>query len=253
MGQMETETEMRLTRPDRVLETRRRALPAPGDALLGGDASEPFRHGVGEFTRFYGMLIDTLDDGVLNGFSYTTMRPARREDDPGAVRARTGGLRRASSGASSCANGTRRSSRGRSRPTARSRRSTRTLTDDGARRIPDRCREHHAAMITQHMRFTAAAMIPTGDFLAHARRLERAATIASFSACCAVRRLSRPCLRRARALVRGDRRRTLRPASSSIPTATPARFSTELRRSPARPVARSALSRPRRLPPARRL
>ena len=31
-----------------------------------------------------------------------------------------------------------------------------------------RCRDHHAAMITQHMRFTAAAVLPTGDFLAHA-------------------------------------------------------------------------------------
>jgi pyruvate,water dikinase len=30
-----------------------------------------------------------------------------------------------------------------------------------------RCRDHHAAMLTQHMRFTAAAMLPTGDFLAH--------------------------------------------------------------------------------------
>jgi pyruvate,water dikinase len=30
-----------------------------------------------------------------------------------------------------------------------------------------RCRDHHAAMITQHMRFTASAMVPTGDFLAH--------------------------------------------------------------------------------------
>jgi len=30
-----------------------------------------------------------------------------------------------------------------------------------------RCRDHHAAMIAQHMRFTAGAVIPTGDFLAH--------------------------------------------------------------------------------------
>ena len=30
-----------------------------------------------------------------------------------------------------------------------------------------RCRDHHAAMITQHMRFTAGAVLPTGDFLAH--------------------------------------------------------------------------------------
>src|SRR6185503_16593848 len=30
-----------------------------------------------------------------------------------------------------------------------------------------RCRDHHSAMFAQHMRFTAGAMIPTGDFLAH--------------------------------------------------------------------------------------
>src|SRR5439155_7057841 len=29
------------------------------------------------------------------------------------------------------------------------------------------CRDHHAAMLTQHMRFTASAVVPTGDFLAH--------------------------------------------------------------------------------------
>jgi len=31
-----------------------------------------------------------------------------------------------------------------------------------------RCRDHHAAMIAQHMRFTAGTLLPTGDFLAHA-------------------------------------------------------------------------------------
>jgi pyruvate,water dikinase len=30
------------------------------------------------------------------------------------------------------------------------------------------CRDHHAAMIAQHMGFTAGAVVPTGDFLAHA-------------------------------------------------------------------------------------
>jgi pyruvate,water dikinase len=30
-----------------------------------------------------------------------------------------------------------------------------------------RCRDHHAEMLYQHMRFTAAAIVPTGDFLAH--------------------------------------------------------------------------------------
>src|SRR6185312_5107349 len=31
----------------------------------------------------------------------------------------------------------------------------------------ERCRDHHAAMIAQHMRYTAGAIVPTGDFLAH--------------------------------------------------------------------------------------
>ncbi|HEY9470752.1 MAG TPA: hypothetical protein VIQ76_14175, partial [Propionibacteriaceae bacterium] len=30
-----------------------------------------------------------------------------------------------------------------------------------------RCRDHHSAMLAQHMRFTAGAVLPTGDFLAH--------------------------------------------------------------------------------------
>ena len=30
-----------------------------------------------------------------------------------------------------------------------------------------RCRDHHSAMITQHMRFTAGTLLPTGDFLVH--------------------------------------------------------------------------------------
>ena len=73
-----------------------------------------------------------------------------------------------SSGASSCATGTRRSSRRRSRRTARSSRSIPTLSDDAdLAAYLVRCRDHHAEMIYQHMRFTAAAIVPTGDFLAH--------------------------------------------------------------------------------------
>ena len=41
------------------------------------------------------------------------------------------------------------------------------LSDDELVEYLGRCRDHHAAMITQHMRFTASAVVPTGDFLAH--------------------------------------------------------------------------------------
>src|SRR4051812_31679024 len=42
-----------------------------------------------------------------------------------------------------------------------------SLSDDELVAYLGRCRDHHAAMITQHMRHTASAVVPTGDFLAH--------------------------------------------------------------------------------------
>ncbi len=49
------------------------------------------------------------------------------------------------------------------------------LSDEELAAYLTRCREHHRAMIAQHMRFTAAAMIPTGDFLAHVVAVDGAA------------------------------------------------------------------------------
>src|SRR4051812_25207928 len=42
-----------------------------------------------------------------------------------------------------------------------------SLSDDDLVSYLGRCGGHHAAMITQHMRHTASAVVPTGDFLAH--------------------------------------------------------------------------------------
>src|SRR5688500_10961006 len=41
------------------------------------------------------------------------------------------------------------------------------LSDEELVAYLKRCRDHHAEMIYQHMRFTAAPSVPTGDFLAH--------------------------------------------------------------------------------------
>ena len=41
------------------------------------------------------------------------------------------------------------------------------LSDEDLVAYLARCRDHHAEMIYQHMRFTAAAMLPIGDLLAH--------------------------------------------------------------------------------------
>ena len=42
------------------------------------------------------------------------------------------------------------------------------LSDEDVVAYLTRCRDHHAEMIYQHMRFTGAAVVPMGDFLAHA-------------------------------------------------------------------------------------
>ena len=57
-------------------------FPRPVTRYWAETHPEPFRRGFGEFTRFYGMLIDTLDTAYPNGFSYTMMRPAAPEDVP---------------------------------------------------------------------------------------------------------------------------------------------------------------------------
>src|SRR5207244_9743362 len=41
------------------------------------------------------------------------------------------------------------------------------LSDEELVAYLERCRDHHTEMIYQHMRFTAAPSVPTGDFLAH--------------------------------------------------------------------------------------
>src|SRR5215212_8047779 len=41
---------------------------------------EPFKRGLREFCRFYGMVIDGLEYSYVNGFAYRRMAPAREEE-----------------------------------------------------------------------------------------------------------------------------------------------------------------------------
>ena len=43
---------------------------------------EPFKRGTNDFARYYGMLIDGLEMGYVNGFAYNTVRPAPEEEIP---------------------------------------------------------------------------------------------------------------------------------------------------------------------------
>lgn len=127
----------------------------------------PFRRGFGEFTRFYGLLIDSREYRYVNGFAYGAVHPVADEEVPAR-------LQRAAETFE------RRLWREQLRDwdetfkpeSIRRHRELQSvdpdqLSDEELVAYLTRCRDHHAEMIYQHMRFTAAAMLPTGDFLAH--------------------------------------------------------------------------------------
>jgi phosphohistidine swiveling domain-containing protein len=127
----------------------------------------PFVRGFSEFTQRYGMLIDTMRPVYLNGFAYSQNVPVSDEEAP------------------------RRFARAEEvweqKPWREQLRdwdetfkpeSIRkhkelqavdpdALSDEELVAYVERCADHHAEMIYQHMRFTGAAVLPTGDFLAH--------------------------------------------------------------------------------------
>ena len=129
---------------------------------------EAFQRGVRDFTSFYGMLIDTLDYVYINGFAYMSVRPVAEQEVPQRfARAQElfdGKLWREQLSAwdetvKPAAIATHRELQAVD-PEA--------LSDEELVAYLTRCRDHHAAMISQHMRHTAAAVVPVGDFLAHA-------------------------------------------------------------------------------------
>jgi pyruvate,water dikinase len=127
-----------------------------------------FKAGTNDFARFYGMLIDGLQIAYVQGFGYNQVMPAPEAEIPArmqrAEEVYAGRLWREQL----------LDWDGQRKPAAIARHREIQAIDPDALSDADlaaylqRCRGHHAAMITQHMRFTACAVLPTGDFLAHA-------------------------------------------------------------------------------------
>ena len=128
---------------------------------------EPFQRGFRELTSYYGMLIDTLGYRYLKGFAYKTVVPVAESEIPArfqrAEEAVQGKLWREQL----------REWDETFKPTSvavhRELQSVDpdALSDGELVAYLTRCRDHHIEMIYQHMRFTGAAVLPTGDFLAH--------------------------------------------------------------------------------------
>ena len=126
-----------------------------------------FKRGTNDFARFYGMLIDGIQIGYVQGFAYNQVLPApeavlperfRRAEQVYADKLWRAQLREWDEEAKPAS--------------IAAHRALQAVAPD---ELPDaelaahlrRCRDHHAAMLAQHMRFTAGALVPTGDFLVH--------------------------------------------------------------------------------------
>jgi len=143
-------------------------FPRPMTRYFQETHPAPFKSGTNDFARFYGMLIDGLQIGYVQGFGYNQVMPAPEA----AIPERFG--RAAEVFAKKLWRDQRREWDEVSKPAAIAAHRELQAIDPDALSDADlvayltRCRDHHAAMLAQHMRFTAAAVLPVGDFLAHA-------------------------------------------------------------------------------------
>src|SRR5262245_61196199 len=126
------------------------------------------KEGTNDFARFYGLLIDGIQMGYVNGFGYRQLLPVPEAEIPGRFERAEQVF-------------PQKLWREQLRDWDENRKPASIATHRELQAInPDalfdtelvayltRCRDHHSAMLAQHMRFTAGALLPTGDFLAHA-------------------------------------------------------------------------------------
>jgi phosphohistidine swiveling domain-containing protein len=128
---------------------------------------EPFRRGVAEFCRYYGMLLGGMQMSYVNGFAYRSVTPVsddqiperfQRAEEVFEKKLWREQLREWDEVAKPAAIKTHRALQSVD---------PEDLSDPELSAYLTKCRDHHARMIYQHMRFTGAAMLSVGDLLAH--------------------------------------------------------------------------------------
>ena len=129
---------------------------------------EPFLRGFREFTSYYGMLLDGMQYQYVNGFAYKQAMPVPEDQVPMRF-ARAEEVLEKKLWRDQLRDWEQNLKPGSIKvhqelqsvdPDA--------LSDQDLAEYMGRCRDRHAEMIYQHMRFTGAAMVPIGDLLAHA-------------------------------------------------------------------------------------
>jgi rifampicin phosphotransferase len=142
-------------------------FPRPATRYWAETHPAAFKRGTNDFARFYGMLMDGLQSAYVNGVAYNAVMPVPEDEIPQrfqrAQEVMEGKLwreqlRQWDETVKPSSIATHREIQAVD-PDA--------LSDAELVAYITRCRDHHSAMITQHMRFTGSAVVPTGDFLAH--------------------------------------------------------------------------------------
>ncbi len=142
-------------------------FPRPATRYLAENHHEPFQRGVREFMAYYGMLLESMEMRFVNGFAYRSLHPVpdeevpkrfARADEVWEQKVWRDQLREWDEVAKPASIAMHRELQAVEPD---------TLSDDELVAYLTRCREHHANMVYQHMRFTGSAMVPVGDLLAH--------------------------------------------------------------------------------------
>jgi pyruvate,water dikinase len=142
-------------------------FPRPATRYWAEVHPAAFARGTGEFARNYGLLIDGLGMGYVNGFAYKIVLPAPPAEIPQRFQRAEEVFQK-----KFWREQLREWNENFKPSSMKAHRELQSIDPDG---LADgalaahltRCRDHHAEMLYQHMRFTAAAIMPTGDFLAH--------------------------------------------------------------------------------------
>ena len=142
-------------------------FPRPMTRYFQETHPPPFKRGTNDFARFYGLLIDGLQISYVNGFGYNQVLPAPDAEIPQRF------ARAEQVFAQKLWREQLRDWDENRKPSAIAKHRELQAVDPDALSDAElvayltRCRDHHSSMIAQHMRFTAGAVLPTSDFLAH--------------------------------------------------------------------------------------
>src|SRR4051812_5520980 len=142
-------------------------FPRPATLYWQEMHPEPFVRGFSEFTKFYGMLIGTLDYKYMNGFVYSTMVPAPEAEIPERFARAEEALEKKLWREQLEAWDTKFKPESIKKHREIQAVDPDELSNDELIAHLERCREHHIAMVYQHMRHTGAALLPVGDLMVH--------------------------------------------------------------------------------------